>query len=420
MCGIVAMVVKAHNGLAKRTEDSFYQLLYANTLRGEDSTGVIGVDNDSSFHIAKEATEATWFINQYRDSKAAKDMWQTGKAFIGHNRKKTIGEIKDESAHPFVVNDEFAMVHNGTLFGHKTSLADTEVDSEALAIHLHKAFTDGTIETLNEALGKVNGAYATISYDQRTHKVHVLRNKERPMSFIETADAWYFASEAPMLFWILARNGYGNKDLEVKNLPENQLFSINLDDNTVETKEVLPKKPFPPVPTAVVTGVTSTRVTTKKTLDAKGGMTRQQFKRFRDAHMGRPMEFWAEDFVEDNFPKTISDGETAVLFMGAADSILCDHIIHAHVDIKDMNMSIEACLDRLWTGKVIAMNFNKRSKRITLQLDGAVPLPLSASSTKEGVHIEYHGTVCKAVTYENGIIVKERVINEPTSVSALH
>lgn len=419
MCGIVAMVVKANNGLAKRTEDSFYQLLYADTLRGDDSTGIIGVDKDTSFHIAKEANEATWFINQYRQSKASRDMWASGKAFIGHNRKKTIGAVKDETAHPFVVNDEFAMVHNGTLFGHKTTLADTEVDSEALAIHMHKAFTEGTKEVLEEALGKVNGAYATVSYDQRTHKVHVLRNKERPMSYVETNDGWFFASEAPMLFWILARNGYGPKELDIKALPEHQLFSIDLDTNRVETMELTIKKPS--IPTMAATGETTTKATTKKPLDVKGGMTKQQFKRFRDAHVGRKVEFWAEDFVEQNFPKTVSDdGETAVTFIGSADSFLCDHVINADVDIKDLNMSIESCTDRLWQGTVTAMRYDRRTRRITIDVDKAIPLPLSASPTKDGTHIEYVGGVCKAITYIGGVIVKERIVDEATSVSALH
>ena len=216
MCGIVGMVVKPANGFVKQHEDCFYQMLYADALRGEDSTGVIGVENDTSFHIAKEATEAAWFNAQFQGGTLAKTMWATGKAFIGHNRKKTVGAIKDETAHPFVVDDVFAMVHNGTLFNHK-DLADTEVDSEALAKVLATALGETDyIQALETILGKVSGAYATASYDQRTNKVHLLRNSQRPLAYVETSNAWYFASEAPMLFWILARNGYQAKDLNIQ------------------------------------------------------------------------------------------------------------------------------------------------------------------------------------------------------------
>ena len=133
------MVLKHNTGLIKQTEDVFDQLLYANALRGEDSTGVIAVEKDSSFHIAKDASPSFWFGPAFKESDISKKMWNNAKAMIGHNRKKTIGKIEDATAHPFVVDDEFAMVHNGTLFGH-AQLAKTEVDSEALAIVLAEAF----------------------------------------------------------------------------------------------------------------------------------------------------------------------------------------------------------------------------------------------------------------------------------------
>jgi glucosamine 6-phosphate synthetase-like amidotransferase/phosphosugar isomerase protein len=39
MCGIVGMVVKPNNGFSVKTENVFNQLLYADAVRGEDSTG---------------------------------------------------------------------------------------------------------------------------------------------------------------------------------------------------------------------------------------------------------------------------------------------------------------------------------------------------------------------------------------------
>jgi len=60
MCGLVGMIVKGNSGLIKQHEDTFYQLLYADALRGEDSTGVIGVEKDTTFHIAKETLLASF------------------------------------------------------------------------------------------------------------------------------------------------------------------------------------------------------------------------------------------------------------------------------------------------------------------------------------------------------------------------
>lgn len=249
MCGIVGMVLKHNTGLIKQTEDVFDQLLYANALRGEDSTGVIAVEKDSSFHIAKDASPSSWFGPAFKESDISKKMWNNAKAMIGHNRKKTIGKIEDATAHPFVVDDEFAMVHNGTLFGH-AQLAKTEVDSEALAIVLAEAFKEEDyVEKVEETLGRVNGAYAVAMYDQRHHKVRLLRNKDRPLCIAETNNAWFFASEGGMLYWIMSRNNVSLKDVKVELIPEHTLIEFDL-DTTKETRQVLtPKKPTPPIQT---------------------------------------------------------------------------------------------------------------------------------------------------------------------------
>ncbi|CAB4132754.1 Gn_AT_II domain containing protein [uncultured Caudovirales phage] len=373
MCGIVGMVVKPANGFVKQHEDCFYQLLYADALRGEDSTGVIGVENDTSFHIAKEATEAAWFSALLQNSTLAKTMWATGKAFIGHNRKKTVGAIKDETAHPFVVDDVFAMVHNGTLYNHQ-ALANTEVDSEALAKVFAKALGETDyIQAMEEILGKVNGAYATASYDQRTNKVHLLRNSQRPMSYVETSNAWYFASEAPMLFWILARNGYQANDLNIQQLAENTLVSFDLDKNKMTEELLVPKKFLPPSQT-IGKGATTTALTKQKGVD---GLSKSAYKRFRNKHIFTTLEFWGEDFIETNYPLTLADGETAITLMGSSDHISLDHLISAEIDLKEVNLSSEDLTERLWAGRIADMSYDSKSKKVTITISNAYPLPVS-------------------------------------------
>jgi glucosamine 6-phosphate synthetase-like amidotransferase/phosphosugar isomerase protein len=375
MCGIVGVVLKTNNGLLKQQEDSFYQMLYADALRGEDSTGVIGAEKDSTFHIAKEATEAAWFNASFAGSKIAKAMWSDGKAFIGHNRKKTIGAIADATAHPFVVDNQFAMVHNGTLTNHK-KLADTEVDSEALAIAFHKAFTEEDYKsTLEDLLGEVTGAYATASYDQRTHKVRLLRNSQRPMSMVETSNAYYFASEAPMLFWILARNGYMAKDLDIQPVPEHTLVTFDLEANTM-TQEVLVPKKFT-LPTQTFMGTGAYTKATSKTVKEVDGLSKNAYKKFRNRHIFKKIEFWGEDFIETNYPKTVADGETAITLMGVSDSIGYDHMLHAEIDLKDINLGVGDLVERLWTGRIDDVLYDVKSKRMTLQISNALPLPIS-------------------------------------------
>ena len=358
-------------------------MLYVDALRGEDSTGVIGVEKDTTFHIAKEATEAVWFNHQFQQSKIAKSMWADGKAFIGHNRKKTIGATIDANAHPFVVNNEFAMVHNGTLNNHK-KLADTEVDSEALTIAFHKAFTETDYKaTLEDLLGDVSGAYATASYDQRTNKVRLLRNNQRPLSLVETSNAFYFASEAPMLFWILARNGYTAKDVDIKPIPEHTLVTFDLDTNKMSEEVLVPKKFTPPTQTYMGMGAGTMKTISNKSAKEVDGLSKNAYKRFRNKHIFKKIEFWGEDFVETNYPKTVADGETLITLMGVADSIEFDHMLRAEIDLKDINLNVGDLVARLWTGRIEDIIYDVKSKRMTLQITNALPLPISFKGKKK-------------------------------------
>lgn len=344
-------------------------------MRGDDSTGVIAVETDTTFHIMKEAVEAAWFVPQLQYGTLGRKLYSTGKALIGHNRKGTVGKIKDDTAHPFVVDETFAMVHNGTLNGHNL-LAKTEVDSEALAIVLAKAFEEEDYKgALEEILPRVYGAYAVAMYDQRHNVVRLLRNKERPLAMVETTNAWYFASEGLMLHWVLARNGYTAKELEtLKSVPEDTLVTFDLDLNTCVEEKITVKKYTPHTP-MVVGGATHTKTYTKVTVTE--GLSKNEFKRIRKSVMGTRMEFWADDYVEKNFPKTYEEGETVFNLMGNSDWLQDLHTVHAVIDINDLKLSPVGLTERLWVGRVEAMTYNTKSKTMSIHVTDAIPLPIS-------------------------------------------
>ena len=386
MCGIVGAIAKTTGGLMKQHEDTFMQMLYANTLRGADSTGIIGIERDTSFHIAKESTEATWFQAVFNQSDIYKSMWKNGKAYIGHNRKSTVGKTNDTNAHPFVVGEEFAMVHNGTLWNHK-ALANTEVDSEALAQVLAKAFEkEEYLPDLEETLGRVNGAYALAMYDQRHNAVRLLRNKERPLAYAETANGWFFASEGAMLFWILSRNGFDMSKTAIQLVPEHTLLTFDLDKNEMISEAVVPKKALPPVTTTLtVTG----GKTAKKSIFAMEGMSKNAYKRFRNRHLNKRIEWWVEDFVETNFPRTEQDGETLFDLIGVCDDLDEDHVINTTVDIKVLNLLSGELTDRLWYGKVVEMSYDTKTKVVTMSMENCLPLPISVRHDKPTIDAAY-------------------------------
>lgn len=385
MCGIVGCVAKSHNGFFSPELQAFYTLLFVDSLRGEDSTGVIAVEKDSTFHIAKEASIPSWFIPQFETSTAGKAMLPRGKALIGHNRKKTVGAVADDTAHPFVVDDTFAMVHNGTLFSHK-HLADTMVDSEALAIHFKKSFDDeAPIASLEEELDHVYGAYATAMYDQKKHEVRLLRNKERPMSIIETDKAWFFASEAPMLYWVLGRQNLLLKDTKVTEVPVHTLVTFDLDKNKMEMTELTVKKATPPT----VTGTKGGKIT-RPTLTSKveGGLSKSQYKRFRKQRLNTIIQWWPDDYVETNYPSTEDKGEVEFNLMGTCEDVDEDHIVFCRVNKTHFQIGKAIDLiDRKWMGKIENMSYDAKSRRVTISLGGASPLPISIPSKKKKVHL---------------------------------
>lgn len=222
MCGLVAVVSKAFNGFTSRDKDVFSQMLFADTLRGDDATGTMLVDNNGNLDLAKEATTAPWFqgTSEYRDLEVK--AVRNGAAWVGHNRKATRGEIKDENAHPFVVDNRIVLVHNGTLYGDHTKIANTEVDSHAIAHLIHQKE-----DNVEAALSELNGAYALIWYDVKNRELNFVRNDDRPLYYIETNSAWYWASEAGMLAWIMNRNNVPTTPTnKITLLPAGTLFNF--------------------------------------------------------------------------------------------------------------------------------------------------------------------------------------------------
>lgn len=376
MCGIIGIWMKENKGFLKKNEDCFYQMLYANALRGDDSTGVIGIERDASFHIAKEAMASAWSGPQIQSSEFGKAMWSYGRAMIGHNRKKTIGEVKDETAHPFVVDNTFALVHNGTLFNHK-ALRDTEVDSQALAIVIKEAFDqDDWKSALETTLGKVFGAYALAFYDQKREKAYLLRNSDRPLSLIETDDAWYFCSEGLMGAWILTRNGYAQKDIKIVGVNEHELVTYDLVKGTISFDKLTPKK----AKSSHITGkgqipYVKTDRPGSAVFNIKDVNSKQRFKQLKRKMVGSLLEFWCVDWVESNFPRTLEDGETQLLVFG--DSIKLDfaHSVQGTVDLTQIKDFDQACLDDdIWLGQIEDMTWDASTRKVTFYVKDSFPI----------------------------------------------
>jgi len=243
MCGIVGLISKHQSGFHYGHMDLFEQMLIADSVRGKDSTGAFCVSKLNGVKAIKHKGHPYDTFQTNAWSKFKQEAFQIGRIVIGHNRAATRGEVSNANAHPFV-KDHIILVHNGTLLHHK-GLADTQVDSEAIATAIAR---DG----YKTALKAAQGAWALAWYDTRAKTLNLTNNGERPLALLETADLLMVGSELSMLQWLAIRNKAPGLDkAELKFIKKWELikihaglnFSLSTEDLTADIEE---KKPFHP------------------------------------------------------------------------------------------------------------------------------------------------------------------------------
>lgn len=299
MCGLIGVATKNNFGFSHGESKVAQELLFMDTLRGEDSTGVCLVKNTGEVSVVKKATWAPAFMCSKAFQELDAEGYKKGKVFMGHNRKATVGDVTSENAHPFIVNDEFVLMHNGSLPTHK-HLADTKVDSEAIAIYLHEHWKDDdTSEDKAKVLAKISGAWCLVFYDLRTEKLNIVRNSQRPMNFAVHNGTLVWASDEHMLKTGLSRNGMPSQEIKV--LPAYTLLTF---DGTALLEVALPTAPFfPSVATASSpignkTGTKSSGPTAATGIE--GSMSKNSFKKFIRYMEGKKINFNLEDYVDVN------------------------------------------------------------------------------------------------------------------------
>lgn len=201
MCGIVGVISK---DMRKKHKDFFQQALLVDTLRGTHSTGIARIPNSAGVdvEIFKRALAAWDFLDLRRPDELLGKFYTTS-AFIGHNRYATKGAINNRNSHPFQA-EHITLVHNGSLLS-THNLPDNQkfvVDSENIAHAIAQIGFEETAKLLN-------GAFALAWHDATDNTLHLARNKERPMWFVDVKneDTILYGSEDMMLDWLAGRNG---------------------------------------------------------------------------------------------------------------------------------------------------------------------------------------------------------------------
>lgn len=203
MCGLVGVLSTELNTYQHPYGKFFKQALFADTLRGFDSTGIFVQDTGKMDQpeVYKKAMAAPDFLQLARANELLRDS-RDWNIMIGHNRHATKGGVDHHTAHPFQIGN-ITLVHNGTIDNHRMlpNGHKFDVDSEAVA----DAINDIGIE---EVVKRVSGAFTFIWHDKRNGSLNFIRNEERPLAFgkVKGRDTILMSSEAAMLRWLASRN----------------------------------------------------------------------------------------------------------------------------------------------------------------------------------------------------------------------
>lgn len=240
MCGLVGIAGDTNVAL----KDAFKDMLLVNQVRGRDSTGVFSVRGDD-VHVSK-----TLGVPEYLFDTKSFDSALTGcpKIMAGHCRSKTVGENTRQNAHPYEF-DNLVGMHNGTLRNYYSwkSYDHKRTDSFALYQSINDRGLDETFADLDPS-----GAWALVWYDKTDKTLNFLRNSERPLWFTWTKNkrAILWASE-PWFFGAARRrtelwdgvDDNGDERSPLWQLPENELWSFNVNDRAPMTERTLTAHP---------------------------------------------------------------------------------------------------------------------------------------------------------------------------------
>lgn len=222
MCGLVGIFSSC---MTMKHKEVLVNLLYLDTWRGRDATGVAAIRQNADTHIMKSTVPGYEFIE---GEKLNHFLRFTDFCWIGHNRFGTVGKNIKSNAHPFMVLDEedscvLVGAHNGTL-KNKHVLNDHlsfGTDSEALYNHI-------ALTSLEETIPLVEGAWALTYYDHIAEELRFLRNKERPLfyAYEEGHKTLIWASEAWMIKIACSRAGVKIENDAVFTVEEDTLYKI--------------------------------------------------------------------------------------------------------------------------------------------------------------------------------------------------
>jgi len=195
MCGIIGV-----SGVQNAAEVAHLGL-YALQHRGQESAGIVSIDDDDGAHARREMG----LVSEVFPPAALEEL--AGSVAIGHTRYSTTGSSVLANAQPVVVNyhaGPLALVHNGNLTNarelredlvRKGSIFQTSSDSEALIHLIARSDAREPEDQILDAIERAEGAYTLLLTVGRALYAIVDPRGFRPLVMGKLGDGYVLASE---------------------------------------------------------------------------------------------------------------------------------------------------------------------------------------------------------------------------------
>lgn len=230
MCGLVGFVrtspanVVAAPSTYTLLKETMATLLYVDTLRGLDATGVAWATDKNVINIYKDTLPGYHFI-KCEKIKTMLNSIEKYPVVIGHNRHATMGDRTSEAAHPFR-HKHIVGAHNGTLRNETQwnnvlpYASPSNVDSARLIAGIAEM-------PIKDIFSSIQGAYALTWLNLEDTTLNILRNNERPLYIIynEEHNVLLWSSEKEIAMFALDRAGMDHN--WVYPIPINHHFSVD-------------------------------------------------------------------------------------------------------------------------------------------------------------------------------------------------
>ena len=259
MCGIFGVIATGKSKIQVRSLSlGITRAILESERRGKDSSGVLSV-TDTEVVVAKSPNRAKFLVRsdefkQVLQIAAVNFSENKTFAFFGHTRMATHGSADSQADNQPVIKDHQIALHNGIiincdeLFAQNSEMVrNYEVDTEAFVSLVAKYTKNGLSEysAIEKAFAKCKGANTLVYFTLRSQYLYLVTSNG---SLYYVADSsrgiFLFASEKQTLSNLLLRQGFNDLQVNIQQLPKNDLMVVNLATSEIKPKQEASESAF--------------------------------------------------------------------------------------------------------------------------------------------------------------------------------